>query len=308
MGRIAFLFAGQGAQHPAMGVDLIEASPAAAEVFAMAEQIRPGTVELCRNGSKEELSRTENTQPCVFAHDLAAACALRERGVVPVACAGFSLGEVAALTFAGAFEPADGFELVCERARLMANAAERHPGAMRAVLKLEPERVVELASRAGSDCWPVNFNSPQQTAVAGSLDACAVLDALVKEEGGRSMRMAVSGAFHSPYMAEASEGLSEYLDRGPGLRPTLLPVIANVTADAYPTDAQEATRLLAQQVAKPVQWVRTVRELKRRGVETFVEVGPGKTLAGLVKRTIAGARVLSCETAEDVARVATELT
>ena len=129
MGGVAFLFAGQGAQHPAMGVDLIEASPAAAEVFAIADEVRPGTSEQCRSASKEELSQTENTQPCVFVHDLAAAAALRERGVVPAACAGFSLGEVAALTFAGAFDTRAGFELVCERAALMAAAAERHPGA-----------------------------------------------------------------------------------------------------------------------------------------------------------------------------------
>ena len=118
MGGVAFLFAGQGAQHPAMGVDLIEASPAAAEVFAIADEVRPGTSEQCRSASKEELSQTENTQPCVFVHDLAAAAALRERGVVPAACAGFSLGEVAALTFAGAFDTRAGFELVCERAAL----------------------------------------------------------------------------------------------------------------------------------------------------------------------------------------------
>ena len=117
MGSVAFLFAGQGAQHPAMGVDLIETSPAA-EVFAIADEVRPGTSEQCRSASKEELSQTENTQPCAFVHDLAAAAALRERGVVPAACAGFSLGEVAALTFAGAFDTRAGFELVCERAAL----------------------------------------------------------------------------------------------------------------------------------------------------------------------------------------------
>ena len=144
MGSVAFLFAGQGAQHPAMGVDLVEASPAAAEVFAIADEVRPGTSEQCRSASKEELSQTENTQPCVFVHDLAAAAALRERGVVPAACAGFSLGEVAALTFAGAFDTRAGFELVCERAALMATAAERHPGGMRAVIKLDAVQVEGL--------------------------------------------------------------------------------------------------------------------------------------------------------------------
>lgn len=307
MERVAFLFAGQGAQHPAMGIDLIGASPAAAEVFAMADRVRPGTTELCRSASKEELARTENTQPCVFAHDLAVAEALRERGVVPAACAGFSLGEVAALTFAGAFEATAGFELVCERARLMAAAAERHPGAMRAVLKLDAERVAELTAQAGEECWPVNFNSPQQTVVAGSPEACASLDVLVREAGGRSMRVAVSGAFHSPFMAEAADGLAEYLAQGHGPRKTSIPVIANTTAAAYPGDSEEMAALLAQQVCRPVQWVRTLNELADQGIDAFIEVGPGKTLTGLVKRTLAGARVLSCETAEDAARVAAEL-
>lgn len=206
MGSVAFLFAGQGAQHPAMGVDLIEASPAAAEVFAIVDEVRPGTSEQCRSASKEELSQTENTQPCVFVHDLAAATALRERGVVPAACAGFSLGEVAALTFAGAFDTRAGFELVCERAALMAAAAERHPGGMRAVIKLDAEQVENLAKQAGEDCWPVNYNSPQQTVVAGAPEALQELDVLVKGAGGRAMKVAVSGAFHSPYMTEATEG------------------------------------------------------------------------------------------------------
>ena len=149
MGSVAFLFAGQGAQHPAMGVDLIETSPAAAEVFTIADEVRPGTSEQCRSASKEELSQTENTQPCVFVHDLAVAVALRERGVVPAACAGFSLGEVAALSFAGAFDTRAGFELVCERAALMATAAERHPGGMRAVIKLDAAQVENLAAQAG---------------------------------------------------------------------------------------------------------------------------------------------------------------
>ena len=214
MGGVAFLFAGQGAQHPAMGVDLIETSPAAAEVFAIADEVRPGTSEQCRSASKEELSQTENTQPCVFVHDLAVAVALRERGVVPAACAGFSLGEVAALTFAGAFDTRAGFELVCERAALMAAAAERHPGGMRAVIKLDAAQVEGLAKQAGEDCWPVNYNSPQQTVVAGALDALQTLDALVKEAGGRAMKVAVSGAFHSPYMAEATEGLTTYIQAG----------------------------------------------------------------------------------------------
>lgn len=307
MGSVAFLFAGQGAQHPAMGVDLIEASPAAAEVFAIADEVRPGTSEQCRSASKEELSQTVNTQPCVFVHDLAAATALRERGVVPAACAGFSLGEVAALTFAGAFDARAGFELVCERAALMAAAAERHPGGMRAVIKLDAAQVENLAAQAGEDCWPVNYNSPQQTVVAGAPEALQELDVLVKEAGGRAMKVAVSGAFHSPYMAEATEGLATYIQDGRAPSPLLIPVMANMTAAPYPADPQAASEVLANQVSHAVRWVDTLHALQDQGIDTFIEVGPGKTLSGLVKRTLSDVRVYSCETAEQVAAIADEL-
>lgn len=307
MGGVAFLFAGQGAQHPAMGVDLIEASPAAAEVFAIADEVRPGTSEQCRSASKEELSQTENTQPCVFVHDLAAAVALRERGVVPAACAGFSLGEVAALTFAGVFDTRAGFELVCERAALMAAAAERHPGGMRAVIKLDAAQVENLAKQAGEDCWPVNYNSPQQTVVAGAPEALQELDVLVKEAGGRAMKVAVSGAFHSPYMAEATEGLATYIQAGHAPSPLLIPVMANMTAAPYPADLQAASDVLANQVSHAVRWVDTLHALQNQGIDTFIEVGPGKTLSGLAKRTLSDVRVYSCETAEQVAAIADEL-
>lgn len=307
MGGVAFLFAGQGAQHPAMGVDLIEASPAAAEVFAIADEVRPGTSEQCRSASKEELSQTENTQPCVFVHDLAAAAALRERGVVPTACAGFSLGEVAALTFAGAFDTRVGFELVCERAALMAAAAERHPGGMRAVIKLDAAQVENLAKQAGEDCWPVNYNSPQQTVVAGPPEALQELDVLVKEAGGRAMKVAVSGAFHSPYMAEATEGLATYIQAGHAPSPLLIPVMANMTAAPYPADPRAASDVLANQVSHAVRWVDTLHALQNQGIDTFIEVGPGKTLSGLAKRTLSDVRVYSCETAEQVAAIADEL-
>lgn len=307
MGGVAFLFAGQGAQHPAMGVDLVEASPAAAEVFAIADGVRPGTSEQCRSASKEELSQTENTQPCVFVHDLAVAVALRERGVAPAACAGFSLGEVAALTFAGAFDTRAGFELVRERAALMAAAAERHPGGMRAVIKLDAAQVEGLAKQAGEDCWPVNYNSPQQTVVAGAPEALQELDVLVKEAGGRAMKVAVSGAFHSPYMAEATEGLATYIQDGHAPSSLLIPVMANMTAAPYPTDPRAASDVLANQVSHAVHWVDTLHALQDQGIDTFIEVGPGKTLSGLVKRTLSDVRVYSCETAEQVAAIADEL-
>lgn len=303
MGKVAFLFAGQGAQHPGMGAGIAAASPAARAVFDAADSVRPGTFEQCCQGTKEELSQTENTQPCVFATDLACARALEERGVEPDVVAGFSLGEVAALTFAGAFSDKKGFELVCRRAELMAAAASSHPGAMRAVVKLDAACVEELAAevacQADGDCWPVNYNSPMQTVVAGSPTACEKLDELVREAGGRAMKVAVSGAFHSPYMADAAAGLAAAL-AGNEPAATRVPVLANRTAHPYPADPKSAAELLSAQVANPVRWTDTIRAMAEDGVDAFVEVGPGKTLSGLVKRTLEGACVYNVETPEEL--------
>ena len=310
MGKVAFLFAGQGAQHPGMGAGIAAASPAARAVFDAADSVRPGTFEQCCQGTKEELSQTENTQPCVFATDLACARALEERGVEPDVVAGFSLGEVAALTFAGAFSDKKGFELVCRRAELMAAAASSHPGAMRAVVKLDAARVEELAAevacQADGDCWPVNYNSPMQTVVAGSPTACEKLDELVREAGGRAMKVAVSGAFHSPYMADAAAGLAAALD-GNEPAATRVPVLANRTAHPYPADPKSAAELLSAQVANPVRWTDTIRAMAADGVDAFVEVGPGKTLSGLVKRTLEGACVYNVETPEELEATASAL-
>lgn len=302
MGKVAFLFAGQGAQHPGMCADLIASEPAAKAVFDAADAARPGTTEQCLSGTKEELSSTINTQPCVFAADLACARALAARGVEPAVVAGFSLGEVAALTFAGAYTDEQGFDLVCHRAELMADAAERNPGAMRAVVKLDSETVERLAAEAG-EAWPVNYNSPLQTVVAGTEEACERLDALVKDAKGRCMKVAVSGAFHSPFMADAERGLADYLADGHMPAEPRVPVLANRTAEPYPADAGERASLLSSQVANSVQWVRTLRRMADDGVDTFVEVGPGKTLTGLVTRTLTDVTALPCETVEQLEAV-----
>ncbi len=302
MGKVALLFAGQGAQHPGMCEDLIAAEPAAAAVFQAADAARPGTTEQCLHGTPEELSQTINTQPCVFAADLACARALAARGVTPDAVAGFSLGEVAALTYAGAYTDEQGFDLVCRRAELMDAAAQANPGEMRAVLKLDAATVAELAAEAG-DCWPVNYNSPQQTVVAGLPEGLARLDALVKARRGRSMKVAVSGAFHSPLMDSAAEGLAAYLADGHAPAEPTLPVIANACAAPYPADAEGRAKLLSTQVNHPVQWVRTLELMHEQGVDTFIEVGPGKTLTGLVGRTLRGVTALPCETLDQLEAV-----
>ena len=151
--------------------------------------------------------------------------------------------------------------------------------------------------QAGEDCWPVNYNSPQQTVVAGPPEALQELDVLVKEAGGRAMKVVVSGAFHSPDMAEATEGLATYIQAGHAPSPLLIPVMANMTAAPYPADPRAASDVLANQVSHAVRWVDTLHALQNQGIDTFIEVGPGKTLSGLAKRTLSDVRVYSCETA-----------
>lgn len=278
MRKIAFLFAGQGAQYPGMGRELYESSPAARKVFDMAERLRPGTLEQCFSGTAEELSRTINTQPCLFAMDLACAEALKEAGIQADSCAGFSLGEVAACAFCGLLSYEDAFRLVCRRAELMDAAAEKHPGGMSAILKLDAETVQELAKHYDS-VFPVNYNCPGQTVVAGETEQLAAFEADVAAKRGRAMRLKVSGGFHSPFMEEASVGLAKFME-GLTFHEPAIPLYANATAEPY----GDAKALLARQVKMPVLWQKSIERMQRDGCTVFIEVGAGKTLCGLMQK------------------------
>lgn len=295
MGKIAFIFSGQGAQYSGMGKELYETSPAARAVYDMADSVREGTSRQCFEGTAEELCKTVNTQPCVFTADLAAAYALVEKGIKPDCVAGFSLGEIAALAFSKMLSDEEAFKLVCKRGELMDKAATENPGAMAAVMKITPQQVEEVC-KGFEKTYPVNYNSPAQTVVATTSENADAFCEAVKQAGGRAKLLAVSGAFHSPFMADAAQGLAEYMEKIEFSEPETV-IYSDVTAKPYEGDYKA---LVKAQVESPVRWQTIVENMIADGVDTFIEVGVGKTLQGLVKRINADVKAFKVETPDDI--------
>ncbi len=281
MGKIGFVFSGQGAQFPGMGKDLYEI-PSGKAVFDRIEQSLPDLTRLCFSSTEDELKQTLNAQPCLYAVNLACAAVLNNEGIFADGVAGFSLGEIPALTYAGIFNQDLGVEFVLKRAQLMQACAEKRKGCMFAVLKLSVEKIeeicVDLASE-GLDAFLANLNCEGQTVVSCSAEAADELKNRIANAGGRCMPLAVSGAFHSPLMQDAYEGLSDFL-KDKDLGTPKVPVYFNVTGN---TDGDYKT-LMTEQVKKPVQWQKTIENMINDGFDTFVELGAGKVLSGLIKR------------------------
>lgn len=308
---LAFIFPGQGSQSPGMGRELAERYPAARAVFDEADEALGFALSrLCFDGPAEELQLTENTQPAILAVSVAALRAAEGEGLPrPDYVAGHSLGEYSALVAAGALGLPDAVRIVRSRGRYMQEAVPVGAGAMAAVLGADYETVEAVcreAAREGEPCGPANINSPDQIVIAGAAAAVERAIPLLKERGARrAVALKVSAPFHSELMLPAQLRLAADLERIE-FRDLSTPLITN--ADAAPVgEGRQAREALVRQVSAPVRWRETIERLTALGVDTFVEVGPGKVLSGLVRQTAPQALRLNVENAAGLEAAATAL-
>jgi [acyl-carrier-protein] S-malonyltransferase len=297
--KLALLFSPQGSQSIGMGRDLAEASPAAAEVFAAATDALGWSVtDVAWNGPAERLNQTRQTQPCLVSTSIACLRALQEamarsgQRLAPIFVAGHSVGEYAALVAAGVLGTTDAIRLVGRRGELMASATV--DGGMTAVIGLDRSAVADAIAAVASpaDLVIANDNAPGQVVISGTRAALLAAEPVLREAGARRViALQVSGPFHSPWMAEVTDSLAAAFE-GVHWSDADPPVVSNVSAEPV-TDAGRIRSLLAEQVRSPVEWVASVRRMVADGVDTFVECGPGKALAGMVRRIAPQARTLN---------------
>lgn len=305
MSKIAFLYPGQGAQVAGMGKDFYEKSPLAKEVFDKSCEILGQDMKHICFEENELLDRTDYTQAALVTTCMAMTKEIMARGLTPDMTAGLSLGEYCAITTAGGMELEDAIKMVWLRGNLMHNAVPEGKGGMAAVLGLSGEAVNEaIAYMEG--VYVANYNCPGQIVISGKKEAVETACEKLKEAGAkRTIMLNVSGPFHSRMLTGAGEKLGEVLENVEVHTPQI-PYVANVTAQ-YVTDAAEVKPLLTKQVSSSVRWEQSVHTMLADGVDTFVEIGPGKTLSGFMRKIDRTVKVLNIEKLDDVAKVVEEL-
>lgn len=305
MSKIAFLYPGQGAQVAGMGKDFYEKSPLAKEVFDKSCEILGQDMKHICFEENELLDRTDYTQAALVTTCMAMTKEIMARGLTPDMTAGLSLGEYCAITTAGGMELEDAIKMVWLRGNLMHNAVPEGKGGMAAVLGLSGEAVNEaIAYMEG--VYVANYNCPGQIVISGKKEAVETACEKLKEAGAkRTIMLNVSGPFHSRMLTGAGEKLGEVLENVEVHTPQI-PYVANVTAQ-YVTDAAEVKPLLTKQVSSSVRWEQSVHTMLADGVDTFVEIGPGKTLSGFMRKIDRTVKVLNIEKLDDVAKVVEEI-
>lgn len=300
-GKIAYVFPGQGSQFVGMGRSLVEHSPAARRIFQQADEVLGFSLsKLCFEGPDEELGDTMNAQPAILTVSVAALAAIHERlgpaavQLRPRFVAGHSLGEYSALVAANVLDFPSALTLVRERGRLMKESGERTPGGMAAVIGLDTQVLEDVCRRARANgiVCPANYNSPGQVVISGDVAALSTAIELAVAEGARKVvRLAVSIAAHSPIMQRAAEQFTQAMSHL-HLQDAHIPIVSDISARAI-TSADEIRSELSRQLYTSVQWTETVRRMLGDGVTTFVEIGPGEVLAGLIRRIDRQARTVS---------------